>query len=447
MPLANHLAGGIQETIWRLAADMHRVAGLQNMQLLYHFEHEVGHLADTILAVAGHATDIDIGEIVIGAAFAGRDTHLGRCGMVVDLDPEAAYQLLGFFSGQGSRSKLSFVEGRQVLVEMPRIHGIPTVELGNRAKMHEPVHLDRFVEGPRRIGRHPAADFGNLSQLGDTLWIALCSGHLISQIGVSLGKNDHGIARDIHRLELLGLVGRFRVIEKIQCGDLVGDLLFEIEHPLAINLAIQRGVPRCSLLHELGEEAGLIGGPPFIRDMAEDSFANRFALPVRDHFACVGRNIFFTDGVTLLFAGIEDMEIFNRVTGQLGEGRYRLRPRAAFGDDQLVITDVESLFLAVVEKIQRPHDRDRVLAVILPVESRLVQSPLDRQTRLRLHAQLAQTLDAFIHPRADSGIIFRVKITFGSRFSLRYDLQLILHGKHNPYLLTLQPRQIVDQLI
>ncbi len=194
MPLANHLAGGIQETVRRLAADMHRVAGLQNMQLLDHLEHEVGHLADAVFAVAGHATDIDIGEIVISAALAGRDAHLGWRGMVVDLDPETADQLLGLFSGQGSRCEFRFVKGGKVLVEMPRIHGIPAVELGDRAEMHEPVHLDRLVEGPRRIGRHPAADFGYLAQLGGTLRIALSGGHLFCQVGMSLGENDHGIA-------------------------------------------------------------------------------------------------------------------------------------------------------------------------------------------------------------------------------------------------------------
>src|SRR5210317_1611984 len=154
--------------------------------------------------------------------------------------------------------------------------------------------------------------------------------------------------------------------------------------------------------------------------MAEDSLANRFALPVGNHLACVDRNILSTDGIALLITGIEDMEIFDTVAGQFRKGRHSLRLRATLGDDQLVITDIQSFFLAVVEKIKRPQHRDRALAVILLVESRLVQSALYRKARLRLHAQFAQALNALIHARPYSSLIHRVKVTLGGGFPLRH---------------------------
>ena len=64
--------------------------------------------------------------------------------MVVDLDPKAADQLLCLFAVNHPLIQIPVIEGIQVLIKMPRVHGIPPVELGDRSQMNEPVHLDGF---------------------------------------------------------------------------------------------------------------------------------------------------------------------------------------------------------------------------------------------------------------------------------------------------------------
>ena len=90
MALSNHLASRLEETVRRLTADVYRITWLQDVQLFDDLEHDIGDIADAVLPFAGDTTDINIGEIVIGAALTGRNADLGRSRMIVDLDPEAA---------------------------------------------------------------------------------------------------------------------------------------------------------------------------------------------------------------------------------------------------------------------------------------------------------------------------------------------------------------------
>ncbi len=65
MTLSDDLAGCIEKTIRSLAADMYRVARLQDMQLLDNLEHDVGNFTYAIPALAIDAANIDIGEVVV----------------------------------------------------------------------------------------------------------------------------------------------------------------------------------------------------------------------------------------------------------------------------------------------------------------------------------------------------------------------------------------------
>ncbi len=76
MSLADHLAAGTQETLRCTSTDMDSTAGLQDMQLLDRFEHDVGDLAHPVAAVRPDAADVQVREIVIGSALLRRDTRL-----------------------------------------------------------------------------------------------------------------------------------------------------------------------------------------------------------------------------------------------------------------------------------------------------------------------------------------------------------------------------------
>ena len=56
------------------------------------------------------AADVDLGEIGVGAALGGGHAHLGRGGLVVELDPEALQQLFGLFAGQRAVGQPLLVE-------------------------------------------------------------------------------------------------------------------------------------------------------------------------------------------------------------------------------------------------------------------------------------------------------------------------------------------------
>jgi hypothetical protein len=83
-----------------LLADLERGAGLQQAHLLDHVEDQVGELVDAVGAVGLEAAQVDLGEVGVGAALGGGDAHLGRGGLVVELDPQALQQLFRLLAGE-----------------------------------------------------------------------------------------------------------------------------------------------------------------------------------------------------------------------------------------------------------------------------------------------------------------------------------------------------------
>ena len=165
MPLTDHLDAFEQELVGGVLCDMYRETRLQLMQLLLDFENDIRQFVGGTLAVAVHAADIDIREVVIRAAFEGRHAHLRGCWLVVELDPQTTQQFLGLLARQRPFLDAFLIEGPQVLVDMPGIHRVPAIQLSHRTEMHEPVHLYRLPQIPGGMGRHPLAHLGNLLQL------------------------------------------------------------------------------------------------------------------------------------------------------------------------------------------------------------------------------------------------------------------------------------------
>ena len=97
--LTDHPHGGHQEGIGRLFANVHREARLQDVQLFGHLQQQVGEFARAVGAIAADAADVDVGKVVVGSALPRRDPHLGRCRVVVHLDPETGDQLFGLLAG------------------------------------------------------------------------------------------------------------------------------------------------------------------------------------------------------------------------------------------------------------------------------------------------------------------------------------------------------------
>ena len=95
--------GALDEAVGVLLADLDVETGLQQAHLFDHVEQQVGDLVDAVRAIGLQAADVDLREVGVGAALGRGHAHLGRRGLVVELDPEALQQLLGLTRASACR--------------------------------------------------------------------------------------------------------------------------------------------------------------------------------------------------------------------------------------------------------------------------------------------------------------------------------------------------------
>ena len=315
----------LDERVGALLAHLDRRARLEQPHLLDHVEHQKGELAHAVGAVLVHAPRVDLGEIGIGAALLGGHSHLRRRRLIVELDPEALEELLGALARERAVREARAVERKEVPVEMPGIERVPRVELGRHAEMREPVVLKRLVEIARGMRGNALADRGDSFELGPPRRIALRAGELARLFGVALGECDEGFRADPHRLELMPFRLRVRIVRAVERRVAALDVLLEIDEALRVDLAIEHGMPRRALLHELGEDSRLVCGFPFGRHLQKQPLTDRFAAPERDDLLFVNFPRLRAHGERNLLARIEEVEILEAVAAELGEGRRRFR--------------------------------------------------------------------------------------------------------------------------
>ena len=83
------------------------------------------------------------------------------------------------------------------------------------------------------MGRDVSADFRNFVEFGDTFGVGFRFCLFFGEVGVAVGKNNHGIAGDRHGFELLGFVGGFVVVEEIQAIE-VGSWIWALKSSMPI---------------------------------------------------------------------------------------------------------------------------------------------------------------------------------------------------------------------
>ena len=71
------------------AARLTKRSGLQQAHLFNHVQQQVRDLIDPIRPLGRQPSDVDLGEVGVGAALRCRYPDLGRRRLVVELDPEA----------------------------------------------------------------------------------------------------------------------------------------------------------------------------------------------------------------------------------------------------------------------------------------------------------------------------------------------------------------------
>ena len=394
---AHDLQRAQQQRVGRLARELEVAARLEEVHLLDHVEQQVRDRVRAVLAGAQQPAEVDVGEVGVGAALLRRHADLGRRGVVVELDEEALEELARRLLGQRAVLEPPAVERPEMLVEVAGAEGVPAVEFGDHAEVAEPVGLQRLVEVARRLGRHAAADVGDLQQLGAPPRVGRLRRAALRQRGVPLGEEDRRPAGDVHRPQLLPLVVGQGVGAEVERGERGGDVALHGAQAASVDLAVEHGVPRRALLHELGEDAALVGRVPLRGQLGEDPVAQRAAAPVGDHDLLVGAEDVVRHAVGGLGARVEDPQVVEAVAGQLGEGRHELRRRAALADDQLVVAEVDRLAPAEPLVGQGAEQRRGAAPRLLAVELRRQERPLGADRRDGGEARRAQPVGAVVH--------------------------------------------------
>ncbi len=111
------------------------------MHVIDDFQKKVGEIIHRIAAVGGHTADVDVRKVGVRAAFLSGDAHFRGRGMVVELDPPAFQEFFRRLLRQCSVFQVLREERIQVLIEVARVEGIPSVQLRDHSKVAEPIHL------------------------------------------------------------------------------------------------------------------------------------------------------------------------------------------------------------------------------------------------------------------------------------------------------------------
>ena len=222
-------------------------------------------------------------------------------------------------------------------------------------------------------------------------------GHPFGQLSMPFGKENSGIARNQHCLQFLLPVGGLGVVDKVQLTQALLNAGFHVKQTLAIHLAVHRRMTGGALLHELGENTGMVGFLPFFRHMIEDALTLRLSLPIGNDHTLVGVNVGLRDVIRLQLTRVKRMKVFHRVACQLRKRGHSLRLRAALANNQLVGSNIDCLLFTYFIEILGPEHRRRQCSIVLLVELGLDERPLNGERCRRVEALLAQTTYAVVH--------------------------------------------------
>ena len=114
---------------------------------------------------------------------------------------------------------------------------------------------------------------------------------------MSLREEDDRITGDEHRGKLFPFAEGSRIRKESQSLDPRGDLRFEIEQTLVVELSVQGGVTRSPLFHELREKA-CVRLPSIPPETREYPLPGAAALPEGNHPLAVRLDVLIRDRVS-----------------------------------------------------------------------------------------------------------------------------------------------------
>ncbi|OPZ65285.1 MAG: hypothetical protein BWY83_03042 [bacterium ADurb.Bin478] len=337
-------------------AELNIRTGLQQTHLVDHIQDQIGDLIDAVRAISLQPSAVDVGKIGVGCAFSGRDPHLGWRGLVVKLDPKALQQLSCKALIQITCRPVGLIKRIEMLVQAAGIKGIPWIELCDHAEMDKPVGLQRLMKGARRLRRHSSADLGDALQFALTLDRARLLRQPLRLLGITMSQGDDGLGTNPHGLQFLRSLPGGRIVQIIQFHHRIIDPADEIHHPQSVDLVVQHRMPRGTLLHELGEYAGLIAAMPGRRHSRKNFFPHGVSAPEGDDALAINVAHVLADLKRCLFPVVQRLQILKRMAGQFRIGVGRFRRRTSFSYNPFVVLNADNLVLHQIAKnLRTPH--------------------------------------------------------------------------------------------
>ena len=392
------LASALQELARGLAADLHVGVGLDEHHFSHAVENDVGDVVHAILAVRGDTAGIDVGEVGIGAGLLEGHTHLGRCGLAVELGPQALKKLKGVLAVKTASGNVGLIVRVQMLVEAARGVSVPRVRLAGDSEVDKPVALNPLPVGLRALIGHNAAVLRDLAQLLSTLGIALLLSHLGSKVGIAVGKHGGCVNGDKHTAQLVTLLESLIVVQIVNGIESILDLLLDFGKAMGhAALGAQAGMTAGALLIELSEDAGLESEVPLLGLGSHDLLAKSAVLPIRNDDLLLDAQVVLGNLEVDLLAIVHVVHVLERMAAKLRESRGSLGPASLLAHNQLAGLNANGLALKVVMEHLAAKLGDRKRALIALVSLGFDECALHIDVRLRGLALMTEHLDTVVH--------------------------------------------------
>ncbi len=409
---ANHIDNLFQVFPRRLVMHARGKGGLVNFHMAHSIHQQVGQFVGGVIALAGQAAHAHIDKGLVagkkfGAALGGDPHHFAH------LDEHAAGQVESLVWSQASRFKIGLVEWIHVLINSSYGHA-GLVFLHHQERFHCPDSLNGFLEGLRRMRRHPGVDLRNILKFSAAPRVGLLRGQAGRVFGHAARVNhyafrclDHGFVK----VNLVQIVG----IGVIQHFQMLFGLVQDSKHALFHKDYVITGVGIAAAIEGM---IGAVGNKGFAGKLPQAGFpvlglavfVHRLALPVGENF--LAQNLFvFLAHIERILRPFADCIQFIPEPAPGNIGRKRARARGAVGraNNQLIVLDYQRSGFTTAPEGPGPQKNTRQPRVF-PVDLRNYPGPVDCYRRL---LQKIIHLQELVAPRWAVGHIIRLVIYTG----------------------------------
>jgi len=175
----------------------------------------------------------------------------------------------------------------------------------------------------------------------------------------------------------------------------VFNFLEEVEHAFAVDLVVVHGVPRRTLFHKLGKDAGAVGCPPFRCHFSQQALAHGAVFPVGNDLTFVQLPVRGTNLEARFRPGVQDVQVLQAVAAEFRVGWCCLGSGTFLAHDKFAVADVNVFMFHQVGKCQAAFLSSRKHPLLLLVKICDQLCAFGGDTRQGIQALLPQAGNAF----------------------------------------------------